>query len=201
MAESLEARVRREVARLRRRVGVSQAELDERLGATAARRLARRGEMTLSDVARIASALGADVDLTLTSKRTPRARPTGRSDLGAMTNLLRVAVGRLHDPLERYAAGEIIAAVKGAPQKYGEGAVTVLARAVGEDEPSLYRFALVAETFSRSESKRLLAAGLTWSHLVALSRLGSPRVREMWTERALKSQLSVRELQNRLARG
>ena len=75
--------------------------------------------------------------------------------------LLRAAMSRFHDPMERYAAGEIIRTVMRAPETYGDRAVSSLAQAVGEDVPSLYRFANVADSFSRVEARRLLGRTLS----------------------------------------
>jgi hypothetical protein len=99
------------------------------------------------------------------------------------------------DPLQRYAAGEIILAVKKNPEQYGDGAVRLLAAAVGETTPSLYRFAKVAETWSRAEARQAFAQGVTWSHLVALVWHAEPKDRASWLVRIKREDLSVRDLE------
>jgi hypothetical protein len=195
VGDSLTARVMRDVARLRRVQGLSDAELAERVGGSVARRLAQ-GELTLGELGEVARALDVEVVVRLTPRRLPRATVAPR----AMAGLLQTAILRSHDPLERYAAGEIIAAVKRDTETYGDSAVVSLAESVGEDVPTLYRFANVAETFSRSEVKKLLAGGLTWSHLVALARVHDVKKRKAWTERAMRTKVSVRALEAQLAK-
>jgi hypothetical protein len=196
VADPLTAKVMRDLARLRRVRDVSDQELAEQVGASVVRRLAHGGKLTLGELGKVASALDAEVQVLLT----PRRLSQGPGDPRAMAGLLQTAMLRSHDPLERYTAGEIIATVKRDPTTYGDNAVASLALSVGEDAPSLYRFANVAETFSRAEVKRLLAGGLTWSHLVALARVPDTKKRKAWTTRAMRTKVSVRMLEAQLAR-
>jgi hypothetical protein len=196
MGDPLTARVTRDIARLRRVRGMSDRELAERVGASVARRLAQGGELTLGELGEVARALDVEVDVRLT----PRSLPRGTVAPRAMVGLLQTAILRSHDPLERYAAGEIVAAVKRDAATYGDSAVTSLAKSVGEDIATLYRFASVAECFTRAEVKRLLASGLTWSHLVALARVPDEKRRKAWTARAMRTKVSVRMLEAQLAK-
>lgn len=175
---------------------MSDEELAQRVGASMARRLARGGELALSELGEVARVLDVDVQIRLTPRSLPRGTVAGR----AIEDLLGAAMLRSHDPLERYAAGEIIAAVKRDAATYGDDAVASLARSVGEDVASLYRFASVVERFSRAEVKRLLAGGLTWSHLVALTRVHDAKKRKAWATRAMRTRVSVRALEAQLAR-
>ena len=58
--------------------------------------------------------------------------------LGAKPN------GRATRPFPRYAIGAVVREVKGAPERYGAGAVIQLASTTGEDVATLYRYATVA---------------------------------------------------------
>lgn len=104
------------------------------------------------------------------------------------------------DPLVRYAIGAIIAEVKAKPELYGTSAVTAVAAALGEDTPSLYRHAAVAECWTEAGVRALLARtggngrSLTWSHAVLLGNVRSPIARRRLENRALEEGLSVRQL-------
>ena len=104
----------------------------------------------------------------------------------------------------RYRVGRMLLQVKRAPGSYGAGAVETLARELGRDAATLYRYALVPELWSAREMKLLVArrtpAGepLSWSHLVELARVESDPLREQLTELALRDGLSVRELVRRI---
>ena len=104
----------------------------------------------------------------------------------------------------RYRVGRMLLQVKRAPGSYGAGAVETLARELGRDAATLYRYALVPELWSAREMKLLLArrtpAGepLSWSHLVELARVESGTLRDQLTEVALRDGLSVRDLVRRI---
>jgi hypothetical protein len=117
-----------------------------------------------------------------------------------MKGKLRAAIARSDDPLQRYDAGAIIAAVKQDRERYGDNGVPLLAAAVGESVVNLYRFAKVAECWSRREVRQLLAQGVTWSHLVALVWRVDPNDRAGWLKRIKRERLSVRDLEIRLSR-
>ncbi|HEY8040896.1 MAG TPA: DUF1016 N-terminal domain-containing protein [Polyangiaceae bacterium] len=109
-------------------------------------------------------------------------------------------MSRSGDIRSRFALGEAIAEIKRAPSTYGERAVARLAAELGEDLPSLYRYATVAERWSAAQLEELLgrtgADGrtLSWSHLVLLAGVESPCERDRYADRALAESLSVREL-------
>jgi ActR/RegA family two-component response regulator len=113
---------------------------------------------------------------------------------------LRELMATRPDPMVRYGVGEIIARIKARPWAYGKGAVAVVAAAIGEDVPSLYRHAAVAECWSEAEVRGLCARkgrdgrGLSWSHIVLLGGVRSAVVRAGLVERVLGQGLSVREL-------
>jgi CheY-like chemotaxis protein len=114
---------------------------------------------------------------------------------------LRELLGRLPaDARTRYDIGRIVAELKARPDAYGHGAVSVAAAALGEDIPSLYRYARVAERWTREELDALLARTmrdgrpLSWSHLVALASVQPGEAYARLVERTLGECLSVREL-------
>jgi CheY-like chemotaxis protein len=100
----------------------------------------------------------------------------------------------------RYAIGATVAAIKERTDLFGAGAVAVVAEALGEDVPSLYRHAAVAERLGASEVEDLLGRkgpggrSLSWSHLVVLGSVESPAARERLVRRVLEEGLSVRGL-------
>jgi hypothetical protein len=100
----------------------------------------------------------------------------------------------------RHQVGVLIARVKNAEHKYGLRAVEQLSRALGSNVHTLYRCAAVAECWSRTELELLLqrttAEGhpLSWSHLVLLAGVVSPRQRATLLEQTLAGSLSVRQL-------
>jgi DNA-binding response OmpR family regulator len=104
----------------------------------------------------------------------------------------------------RYAVGSIVAAVKANVDRYGRSAVATIAAAVGEDVPSLYRYAAVTERWSEPAVEALLARRgrggrpLSWSHLVLLGTIESVVVRDSLIQEALDESLSVRRLQSRI---
>ena len=161
--------------------------------------------MTVELLERAARALGAAVEVRLTPHNSPRPRvaveahATHAGRLGAVEKRLRKALGR-GDPVGRYDAGAIVVAIRRAPHVYGDNAVPVLAATVGEPAASLYRFARVAECWSRGQVRRLLARGVTWSHLVALSHLDDSKRRRAWVARIARTNMTVRDLDRRLSR-
>jgi ActR/RegA family two-component response regulator len=104
------------------------------------------------------------------------------------------------DPLARYAIGAIVAAIKAGPEVYGKSGVTTVAQAIGEDVPSLYRHAAVAECWTEAGVRNLLGKKgrdgrpLSWSHLVQLEAVQSPVTRQRLVKQALDEALSVRDL-------
>jgi hypothetical protein len=98
----------------------------------------------------------------------------------------------------RYEVGAIIRSVVETKGTYGDGAVELLAEALGRDAASLYRYAAVAKTWPEAEmrdiSRRPNAHGepLSWSHWVELAR--APKTWRQWLELALLESWSVRRL-------
>jgi ActR/RegA family two-component response regulator len=103
-------------------------------------------------------------------------------------------------PRVRYAVGAIVAEIKANPDLYGRGAMVAVATALGEDLPSLYRHAAVAECWTETEVAALLdrkgpgGRTLSWSHIVLLGSLSSAHARARLVEQALRESLSVRDL-------
>ena len=161
--------------------------------------------MTVELLERAARALGAAVEVRLTPHDSPRprvaiaARTTHSGRLGAVERRLRHALGR-DDPVGRYDAGAIVVTVRRAPDVYGDSAVSVLAATLGEPAASLYRFARVTECWSRAQVRKLLARGVTWSHLVALSHFDDSKRRQAWAARIARTKMTVRDLDRRLSR-
>ncbi|WP_394842729.1 hypothetical protein LZC95_37365 [Pendulispora brunnea] len=120
-----------------------------------------------------------------------------------LQTLLAEATGK--DVRARYRIGRLIADVKGSEQRYGARAVKNLAAALGRDEATLYRFALVAEAWTESELETLLARKtphgepLSFSHLVELAQMASKSERTEMLEYALAYGVSVRELIDAIA--
>ncbi len=109
------------------------------------------------------------------------------------------------DATTRWEIGRIVAELKSQPERYGEGAVAIAASIIGEDLPSLYRHARVAERWG-AEAWRTLAARrtwrgrpLSWSHLVALTPIESDAECAVWIDRVLQDDMTVRELEAALA--
>lgn len=106
------------------------------------------------------------------------------------------------DIVDRHAIGCIVRDVRSAEHAYGHGAVGKLARAVGRDVDTLYEYADVAETWSETEIVRLaerkstLGVPLSFSHLVALSKVRRNRdLLKVMTERAFGG-ISVHHLRS-----
>ncbi|WP_394832168.1 hypothetical protein LVJ94_37195 [Pendulispora rubella] len=120
-----------------------------------------------------------------------------------LQTLLAEATGK--DVRARYRIGRLIADVKGSEQRYGARAVKNLAAALGRDEATLYRFALVAEAWTASELETLLARKtphgepLSFSHLVELAQMSNKSERTEMLEYALAYGVSVRELIDAIA--
>ena len=127
----------------------------------------------------------------------PSAVPTSLE--GCIARLRELLPMRI-DPLVRYAIGAIVAEIKAKPEVYGASGVTNVAAALGEDVPSLYRHAAVAECWTELNVRKLLARkgsngrSLSWSHVVLLGNVGSPVARTRLENRALDDGLSVRQL-------
>jgi ActR/RegA family two-component response regulator len=106
-------------------------------------------------------------------------------------------------PRVRYAVGAIVAEIKAHPELYGRGAMVAVATALGEDLPSLYRHAAVAECWTEAEVSALLdrkgpgGRTLSWSHIVLLGSVSSAHARARLVEQALRESLSVRDLAER----
>lgn len=204
--EPFPGRIARDIVKLQRAQGVTDAQLAEHVGLATGdlRQLLVRGEaLTLRDLARAARALGARVEVRLEPRgSSPSAGGGGKngaarsSPVHDVLRKLRSALSRAdHEPLERYTAGELIARVKRDPGPYGARAVPMLAAEVGEGAANLYRFASVAECWTRAEVRKLMGQGLSWSHLVLLAHVSDPQVRATWMRRALRDGLSVRQLE------
>jgi hypothetical protein len=119
---------------------------------------------------------------------------------------LQPLLHRVHDIRVRYEVGRLVATLKKHPDRYGEGAVTVVARKLGEDVPTLYRYAGVAESWSLPEVESMLARrgvdgrSPSWSHLVTLTPVKAQDVRRELFEQVVRDRLSVAELSRAVAR-
>ncbi len=117
--------------------------------------------------------------------------------------MLAEATGK--DVRARYRIGRLIADVKLSEQRYGARAVKNLAAALGRDEATLYRFALVAEAWNEQELEILLerktphGEPLSFSHLVELAQVSNKTTRQEMLEFALCYGVSVRELIDAIA--
>ena len=111
------------------------------------------------------------------------------------------------DARARREVGASILEIKTAPGKYGTGGVALLARALGRDVATLYRYAQVAACWSTGELEKILSAkdpamqSLSWSHLVELAAVDSVQFRKALLKEALECGLSVRELVGRIREG
>jgi ActR/RegA family two-component response regulator len=118
---------------------------------------------------------------------------------GCIARLRKLLLLRL-DPLVRYSVGAVIAQIKANHGVYGKNAVSVVAAALREDPPSLYRHAAVAEVWTEAEVRELLTRkgrdgrSLSWSHIVLLGSVTPAETRADLVEVALAEGLSVREL-------
>ena len=124
--------------------------------------------------------------------------PVLRPACEAIRTLL--ASGTRDDARMRHRIGEIIVGIKKARDKYGARAVEEIARAVGTNVHTLYRCAAVAECWSEAQIAALLlrtnAHGqpLSWSQLVLIAGMTSPRRRAELIEQTLRDALTVRQL-------
>lgn len=104
----------------------------------------------------------------------------------------------------RHQVGLLVMAMRRDPERYGKQAVALVARALGRDEATLYRFAQVASRWTEAEvaqwTTRAKSAGhpLTWWHLVEASAVARKRKRDDLVRRAIDEGLSVRAV-SRLA--
>ncbi len=144
---------------------------------------------------------------------TPKARGRGAGASGrSVPATLDGCVARLRelfpmriDPLVRYAIGAVVAEIKARPERYGTSGVTTVAAALGEDAPSLYRHATVAECWNEAEVRELLSRQgpdgrrLSWSHVVLLGHVTSSALRKRLENRALDEGMSVRQLAEAVA--
>jgi hypothetical protein len=111
------------------------------------------------------------------------------------------------DALTRHRIGVLVAGVRDQEKTYGTRAVQTLADALGCNRTTLYRYAVVADNWSRPSLQRLLArrtahgGSLTWSHLMVLAGVKDARDRDAMTERALAEGWSVDALARAIARG
>ncbi len=138
-------------------------------------------------------------------KRGVSARDEVEEDatLDARIERMRHLLARSQEALTRYTIGAIIARLKREP--HGARSVLTAARALGEDLPSLYRYAKVAERWTEAEVRELLSRTspeghkLAWSHLVLLAPIDCEATRARYVERTLDEGLSVRALTSVLA--
>ncbi len=121
----------------------------------------------------------------------------------ALRQALAEDTGR--DVWDRYRIGQLIADVKASELPYGRGAVPELASALGMNEGTLYRYALVAETWGERELKSLLARKtplgepLSFSHFVELAQVPDKKMRDDLLAHAFAHGVSVRELIDAIA--
>jgi hypothetical protein len=100
----------------------------------------------------------------------------------------------------RYRVGHVVLDIRQREDRYGTKAVALLAAALGRDETTLYRYAIVAETWSENEVgamlQRKMPTGepITWSHLMELATVSSRDERERLFRLTVSACLSVRAL-------
>jgi len=105
----------------------------------------------------------------------------------------------------RYRIGALLRTVKNASETYGDSAIERLAERLDVGADTLYRCALVAEHWSAEEMRALIlrtnrrGEPLSWSHLVALTKVASSATRRKLVERALAEAWSVRQLTEHVA--
>jgi ActR/RegA family two-component response regulator len=134
------------------------------------------------------------------------AEPPPVAAMGERIEQLRALMGRRPlDAQARWEIGRVVAELKSRPERYGEGAVALAASILGEDVPTMYRHARVAERWGAPEWQALLerrtpgGKALSWSHLVVLTTIEPQERCAAWTERALEEELTVRELEEAIA--
>ncbi len=142
----------------------------------------------------IERALGVDA-----STRLPSIEPEAlREKVRALRALL---ARRPADMRTRYAIGQLVVELKRSPDRYGAGAVAAACAALGEDMPSLYRHARVAERWSPVEFEVLRARSmpdgrpLSWSHCVMLATVRPGATYTRLLDKTLERALTVRELE------
>jgi len=105
----------------------------------------------------------------------------------------------LDDIATRYQVGLRLLLLKRNPDKYGERAVERLSADLGVGTATLYRYCLVAETWTGPDVQALLGRTtelgepLTWSHLVVLARAPAS-ARGSLVYQCLRQRWSVRDL-------
>lgn len=111
----------------------------------------------------------------------------------------KLASAERGDLLARHAVAVVILEVKDAA-KYGENALERMQEEIGLDRATLYRYASVAEAWTKTDFAKLCdrtnskQMPLTWSHLELLATVRDGRSRKALLERALKEALTVRGL-------
>lgn len=107
--------------------------------------------------------------------------------------------------LTRYRIGVLLRTVRSGAERYGERPIERIAAKLEVGVDTLYRCAMVAEQWSKTEVHMLCAQvnrrgePLSWSHLVALTKVYAPATRAALAERALAEAWTVRELTSHLA--
>jgi hypothetical protein len=111
-----------------------------------------------------------------------------------------LAEARSSDARARWRAASEMRAVRDGEGRYGAQAIPRLARALGRDEATLYKYIAVAECWTEAAFDALLAkttvhgVPLSFSHFVELAAIDSVARRSALFERALAEGLGVREL-------
>jgi hypothetical protein len=111
------------------------------------------------------------------------------------------------DVRARHRVGAIVAEIKVSEDRYGARAVTLLSQALGKDETTLYRYAMVAETWNEEEIAEILlrrtptGEPVSWSHLLELAAVTSASDRARYLNQAISHGLSVRQLAQLARRG
>jgi hypothetical protein len=111
----------------------------------------------------------------------------------------------VNDAGARWKAAAEMKAVRDGQARYGEEAIPKLARALGRDDATLYKYIAVADRWSETDFDRLLRRStlhgvpLSFSHFIELAGIEPEQRRNGLLERALAEGLGVRELA-RLAR-
>jgi hypothetical protein len=99
----------------------------------------------------------------------------------------------------RYKVGIIVAALRDDKRTYGSRAVERLARGLGRDASTLYRYALVSDLCGEREivsRRNCRGAPLSWSHWEELTRV--PTEWKVWLQRTEAEAWSVRQLARQL---
>lgn len=110
-----------------------------------------------------------------------------------------LATAERNDILARYEVAVLVKGVKDSA-KYGEDAISKMALALRRDRSVLYRYAAVADTWTKAEFKELVAKSksdestLTWSHLELLAAVEDGRVRRALVERSQREAMTLGQL-------